>query len=81
VRRYFIRYEQNHRLREDYERRPEVDLDGVTVEWFRAARDFFGMATDPDSRDVIRTDEQNFLDGDRLVYVLTGPEHVVLDRR
>jgi hypothetical protein len=81
VRRYFIRYEQNHRLREDYERRPEVDLDGVTVEWFRTARDFFGMATDPESRDVIRADEENFLDGDRLVYLLTGPEQVVLDRR
>lgn len=81
VRRYFIRYEQNHRLRDDYERRPEVDLDGVTVEWFRTARDFFGMATDPESRDVIRADEENFLDGDRLVYLLTGPEQVVLDRR
>ena len=31
--------------------------------------------------DVIRSDEENFLDGDRLVYLLTGPEHVVLDRR
>jgi hypothetical protein len=81
VRKYFLRYEQNHRLREDYERRPDVDLDGVTVEWFRSARDFFGMATDPDSRDVIRADEGNFLDVDNLVYVLTGPEHVVLDRR
>jgi hypothetical protein len=81
VRRYFLRYEQNHRLREDYARRPEVDLDGVTIEWFRSARDFFGMATDPASRDVIRADEQKFLDPSRLVYVLTGPEHVVLDRR
>lgn len=79
VRKYFIRYEQNHRLAEDYDR-PECDLDGVTIEWFRSARDFFGMAVDPESRDVIRTDEQNFLDTDRLVWLLTGPEHVVLDR-
>ena len=79
VRKYFIRYEQNHRLREDYAR-TECDLDGVTVEWFRSARDFFGMAIDPESRDVIRADEENFLDTDRLVWLLTGPEHVVLDR-
>jgi len=81
VRRFFLRYEQNHRLRDDYERRPDVDIDGVTVEWFRTARDFFGMATDPASRDVIRADEINFLDVDRLVYLLTGPEQVVLERR
>lgn len=80
VRKYFIRYEQNHRLREDYDR-AECDLDGVTIEWFRSARDFFGMAIDPESRDVIRADEENFLDTDRLVWLLTGPEHVVLDRR
>ena len=80
VRKYFIRYEQNHRLREDYDR-SECDLDGVTIEWFRSARDFFGMAIDPESRDVIRADEENFLDTDRLVWLLTGPEHVVLDRR
>lgn len=79
VRKYFIRYEQNHRLSEDYQR-AACDLDGVTIEWFRSARDFFGMAVDPESRDVIRNDEGNFLDTDRLLWLLTGPEHVVLDR-
>ena len=64
VRKYFLRYEQNHRLPEDYDRPASSDLDGVTIEWFRSARDFFGMAVDPDSRDVIRDDEQNFLDPD-----------------
>jgi hypothetical protein len=81
VRKYFIRYEQNHRLPEDYARPDGSDLDGVTIEWFRTARDFFGMAVDPDSRDVIRADEENFLDSDGLLWMLTGPEHVVLDRR
>ena len=81
VRKYFIRYEQNHRLPEDYERPGGSDLDGVTIEWFRSARDFFGMAVDPESRDVIRADEENFLDTDGLLWMLTGPEHVVLDRR
>jgi hypothetical protein len=80
VRQYFIRYEQNHRLPQDYER-PGCDLDGVTIEWFRSARDFFGMAVDPESRDVIRADEEKFLDPDGLLWMLTGPEHVVLDRR
>ncbi len=77
VRKYFIRYEQNHRLPEDYAR-TECDLDGVTIEWFRSARDFFGMAVDPESRDVIRTDEENFLDPNGLLWMLTGPEHVVV---
>lgn len=77
VRKYFIRYEQNHRLAADYDR-AACDLDGVTIEWFRTARDFFGMAIDPESRDVIRADEENFLDTDRLLWMLTGPEHVVL---
>jgi hypothetical protein len=79
VRKYFIRYEQNHRLADDY-RRAECDLDGVTIEWFRSARDFFGMAVDPESRDVIRNDEDNFLDPTRLVWLLTGPEQEILNR-
>ncbi|MEP6625755.1 MAG: EthD domain-containing protein [Acidimicrobiia bacterium] len=79
VRKYFIRYEQNHRLAQDYGR-PGCDLDGVTIEWFRSARDFFGMAVDPESRDVIRNDEDNFLDPAGLLWLLTGPEHVVLNR-
>jgi hypothetical protein len=81
VARYMLRYEQNHRLREDYERRPEIAYDGCTIEWFRSARDFFGMALDPVSRDTIRADEEKFLDTSTLLYVLTGPEQVVLDRR
>ncbi len=80
VRKYFIRYEQNHRLAQDYAR-TECDLDGVTIEWFRSARDFFGMAVDPESRDVVRNDEGNFLDPEGLLWLLTGPEHVVFDRR
>lgn len=79
VARYLLRYEQNHRLPEDYDR-AGCDLDGVTVEWFRNARDFFGMAVDPESRDTIRADEEKFLDTDHLVWILTHKEHVVLDR-
>ena len=36
------------------------------------------MAVDPESRDVIRADEENFLDPNGLLWLLTGPEHVVL---
>jgi hypothetical protein len=80
VRKYFLRYEQNHRLPEDYER-TDVTLEGVTCEWFPNTRAFFAMATDPESRDVIRTDEQNFLDADNLTWILTDAEEVVFDHR
>ena len=80
VRKYFIRYEQNHRLESDFAR-TDVDLEGVTCEWFPSTRDFFGMATDPESRDVIRADEENFLDVDNLTWILTDAEEVIFDRR
>lgn len=80
VRKYFIRYEQNHRLEEDFAR-TDVDLEGVTCEWFPSTRAFFGMATDPDSRDVIRADEENFLDTENLTWILADAEEVVFDHR
>ena len=80
VRKYFIRYEQNHRLESDFAR-TDVDLEGVTCEWFPSTRDFFAMATDPDSRDVIRADEENFLDVDNLTWILTDAEEVIFDHR
>lgn len=79
VRQYFIRYEQNHRLPEDFAR-DDSEIEGVTIEWFPSTRHFFGMATDPGSRDVIAADEQKFLDTERLVWILTEAETTVLDR-
>lgn len=81
VRRYFVRYEQNHRAPADYERRPDVDFDGCTIEWFRQARDFFAMVSDPDTRDLIAADEARFLDPEGLVWILTDGGDVVFDRR
>ena len=80
VRKHFIRYEQNHRLDSDFAR-TDVDLEGVTCEWFPSTRDFFAMATDPESRDVIRADEENFLDVEHLTWILTEAEEVIFDRR
>ena len=79
VRKYFIRYEQNHRLPADFER-DGSEIEGVTIEWFPSTRHFFGMATDPESRDVIAADELRFLDTDGLVWILTDAETTVLDR-
>jgi uncharacterized protein (TIGR02118 family) len=82
VRQYFLRYEQNHRLPEDYEGElGDPTLEGVTCEWFPNTRAFFAMATDPESRDVIRADEENFLDVDGLTWILTDAEEVVFDNR
>jgi uncharacterized protein (TIGR02118 family) len=80
VRKYFIRYEQNHRLASDYDR-DDSELEGVTCEWFPSSRAFFAMATDPESREVIRADEENFLDPQRLTWILTDAEEVIFDRR
>ena len=80
VRKYFIRYEQNHRLASDYDR-DDSGLEGVTCEWFPSTRAFFGMATDPESREVIAADEVKFLDPDNLTWILTDAEEVVFDHR
>ena len=52
----------------------------MTCEWFPSTRAFFAMATDPDSRDVIRADEENFLDSDNLTWILTDAEEVIFDQ-
>jgi hypothetical protein len=79
-RRHIRRYEQNCRLDEDYQRedggggradpRSRSGFDGVTVQWFDAARDFFAFATEPAYRETIYTDEEKFLDRGALSFLL-----------
>jgi len=76
ARRYLVRYEQNHRLERDYER--GGDFDGVAIQWFRSARDFFAMVADPSFEAEVRADESRLLDRDATVFVLTGDEETVI---
>jgi uncharacterized protein (TIGR02118 family) len=78
VARYFLRYEQNHRARKDYERAGGPDFDGAAIEWFPSARDFFAMTDEPAYHEIVAPDERNFLDVDGLVWILTDEEEVVI---
>lgn len=77
IARHILRYEQNERLDRDYER-GDCSFDGVTVQWFASTREFFGMAMEPEYETVIAPDEAKLLDRDRLVWLLTEPEQVVI---
>lgn len=77
IAKYLIRYEQNHRLASDYSR-DDCPFDGVTVEWFRSARDLFAMAADPAYAALVYPDEERFLDRDGLLYLLTEPEETIV---
>ena len=76
ARRYLVRYEQNHRLPRDYER--DDDFDGVAIQWFRSARDFFAMVADPSFEAEVRSDETRLLDRDGTVFVLTEEEETMI---
>lgn len=75
---YVIRYEQHHRTLADYERDPE-GFDGVAVQWFASIEDFRASLAEPDYV-RIADDLPNFLDLDRVVFVLTDEPEVVIER-
>ena len=79
IRRFFLAYEQNHRLRSDYDR-PGCDVDGVTIQTFESASKFFEMAMDPIYEARIHPDELKFLARDNLIWMLTDAEDVIVDR-
>lgn len=76
ARRYLVRYEQNHRLGRDYER--GGDFDGVAIQWFRSARDFFAMISDPGYQAEVGPDERELLDLDGTIFLLTDAEETML---
>ena len=81
-RRHIIRYEQNCRIDEDYERDSASDgqtFDGVTVQWFESRRDFIAFATEPIYRETIYVDEGRFLDRSGISFVLTEEPGRIID--
>jgi hypothetical protein len=71
-----VRYEQNHRCAEDYER--GGDFDGVAIQWFDSMDDFVAMVADPEYQARVAPDERALLDLDGIVWILTGREEVVI---
>lgn len=79
--RHLLRYEQNHRLPQDYARDPAdaPGFDGVTVQWLASPGAFFDFVREPKYRETIAPDEARFLDRGSLQVFFTGAEEVKID--
>ena len=74
VRRYVVRYEQNHAADEESSL-PGLGFDGVSMMWFRSIEDFEAMRADPEYRDVVVRDGEAFCDGiETRVMMVTDEE-------
>jgi hypothetical protein len=67
IARHILRYEQN--VAQD-----GAEFDGVTIQWFENAREFFAMATEPEYATVVEPDEAELLDQGALTWILTDAE-------
>lgn len=75
---YVVRYEQHHRALEDYPDTDDGGFDGVTVQWFASRADYEAHVSAPDFT-AVWADIEQFLDVDRLHYVLTDETVVIVD--
>ena len=76
--RYIVRYEQNHRLVEDYERESGGGFDGATLQWFRSMGDFVAFCREDAYRELIAPDEASFLDRSAFGLIFAGEPEVML---
>jgi hypothetical protein len=74
--RYIRRYEQHHRGGDD--RGIGSDHDGVAVQWFDDVDGFLALLRDPAYEQWMRPDEDEFLDRDSLVFLLTDDVEVFI---
>lgn len=75
---HVLRYEQHHRPLDDYGPEDDGGYDGVTEQWFASMDDYRASLGEADFP-VVWADLANFLDVDRLAFVLTEEPVVVLD--
>jgi hypothetical protein len=73
IARHILRYEQN--VAGD-----DAEFDGVTIQWFENAREFFAMATEPEYATVVEPDEAELLDQGALTWILTDAEVPIVPR-
>lgn len=69
-------YVQSHRTAPALEGIPESPYDGIAEVWFQDAETAAGMGEDPNYAEYAHLDEPNFIDTDRLGFVITQ-EHVL----
>jgi hypothetical protein len=73
---YIRRYEQHHRLLDDY--RHGDTFDGMVLQWFDSHRDFVAMLGDPVYLAKVKPDEERLLDVSALVVLFTEEAEVYI---
>lgn len=76
LRRHVLRYEQNHRLAQDYDRADARGFDGATVQWLESMRSFGAFVREPAYRELIAPDEQRFIDRESIALLFTEDDDV-----
>jgi len=75
-RRFIRRYEQHHRVAEDY--RTGDTYDGLAVQWFDSYRDFIGLIQSPEYTAKMQPDEERILDPAGIVVLFTEEAEVLI---
>jgi hypothetical protein len=78
---HIVRYEQNHRLADDYARDPEgaPGFDGATVQWMESMKSFGAFVREPKYAERIAPDEAFMLDRSSIQLLFTHEETVQVD--
>jgi uncharacterized protein (TIGR02118 family) len=76
---HVLRYERHPRPLDDYGRPGTCDVDGVTVQWFSSAEDYYASLREPDYADIA-ADVATFIDTEDLTWLITEEPDVVVDR-
>jgi hypothetical protein len=77
IARHILRYEQNV-VQDDAQ--DGAAFDGVTIQWFENAREFFAMAAEPEYATVVEPDEAELLDQSALTWILTDAEIPIVEK-
>ena len=77
VARHILRYEQNPRSQEDYER-GEDGFDGVAIAWYRNREAMEALFSEPQYLERIRPDEERLSDPSRNLWIVCDEERVVI---
>ena len=74
--RYIRRYEQHHRVPEDY--RNGDRYDGLAIQWFDSYRDFLAMLDTDEYRTKMQPDEERLLDLAGMAILFTEEAEVFI---